>query len=71
MVSDSVLLFGIVFVIKKVSDSVSEKFGIEKSIGFGIVQILGVVTHCGNDDDGGNHNDDSVNECIDEDGKNQ
>ena len=30
---------------KKVSDSVSEKFGIGKSFGFGIVQILGIVTH--------------------------
>ena len=29
----------------KVSDSVSKKFGIEKSIGFGFVQILGIVTH--------------------------
>ena len=30
---------------KKVSDSVSEKFGIGKSFGFGFVQILGFVTH--------------------------
>ena len=30
---------------KKVSDSVSEKFGIGKSFGFGFVQILGIVTH--------------------------
>ena len=30
---------------KKVSDSVSEKFGIGKSFGFGFVQILGNVTH--------------------------
>ena len=31
---------------EKVSDSVSEEFGIEKSFGFGFVQILGNVTHC-------------------------
>ena len=30
---------------KKVSDSVTEKFGLEKSFGFGFVQILGIVTH--------------------------
>ena len=29
----------------KVSDSVSEKIGIEKSFGFGFVQILVIVTH--------------------------
>ena len=29
-----------------VSDSVSEKFGIKKSFGFGFVQILGIVIHC-------------------------
>ena len=31
---------------KKVSESVSKKFGTEKSLGIGIVQILGLVTHC-------------------------
>ena len=35
---------------KKVSDSVSEKFGIGKSFGFGFVQILGIVTHCAVED---------------------
>ena len=42
MVSDSVMKkFGF----KKVLDSVLEKIGIEKSFGFGFVQILGIVTH--------------------------
>ena len=30
---------------KKVSDSVLKKIGVEKSFDFGIVQILGIVTH--------------------------
>ena len=30
---------------KKVSELVSKKFGTEKSLGIGIVQILGLVTH--------------------------
>ena len=30
---------------KKVSDSVTKKFGIGKSFDFGTVQILGIVTH--------------------------
>ena len=30
---------------EKVSDTVSEKFGIGKSFGFGFVQILSIVTH--------------------------
>ena len=33
-------------VLEIVSDSVSDKFGIEKSFGFGFVQIFGIVTHC-------------------------
>ena len=34
------------FVPKKVLELVSENFGTEKSLGIGIVQILGLVTHC-------------------------
>ena len=34
-----------ILVPKKVSESVSKKFGTEKSLGIGIVQILSLVTH--------------------------